>query len=99
MHIARYLTLYENINDHLLVVEYIVNVIRIFAYTIDVKSSLGYCPPSHPYAFASGDRCCKYNEDKGGASITLQSETCKDDAIKNCKDDPVKKDFCKNSGK
>ena len=72
-----------------------------FTYIIGVKSSLGNCPGSHPYAFQSGSECCESNKDKDDKDLTIKSTECKTSALL-CSSvsqaDNTKKEFCKNAG-
>ena len=42
------------------------------------------CPLDIPHAFDYGQKCCRYEQDYNGNSLTLASVRCKDDLDVSC---------------
>ena len=44
----------------------------------------GVCPKTHAYAFRNGKYCCEHPQDKSGGTISIESQSCKNDAYRQC---------------
>ena len=44
----------------------------------------GVCPKTHGYAFRNGKYCCEHPQDKSGSTISIESQSCKNDAYRQC---------------
>ena len=71
---------------------------------IDVRSSLGKCPPTYPFAYNYGEKCCKDTRDAAGNTLTIRSEECinestSSESFVNCSTSgEPNSEFCKNAG-
>ena len=71
---------------------------------IDVKTSIGKCPPEYPFPYNYGEKCCQDNKDAAGNVLTLRSAHCIAESNANmalvyCHTSGVPPShFCKNGG-
>ena len=45
------------------------------------------CHSDFPYAYYDGKRCCRYNENEQGYSLTFSSTECKNNLNAKCKEE------------
>ena len=45
----------------------------------------GLCPASHGYAYNHGERCCKTFKDSTGQALTINSVSCENNEMEECR--------------